>query len=217
MKLQLALILSFSLAGPSVADACLNAMRVGGDDAVKQIANAERLLAQGQIAKAERLVDLHEYEFSDSRLEKKAALVFHTAGLRRAKVSTWRIENATRFLTAALAKKSEDPLLIARHAEALALSDKTAGKARAALEDLAERDLMPEAQSYTALARLLAKAGETAAADEAVKRCMKMTKHKTVCSITPKAVKKRKVRRSRSRAAIGDATPRAAVLTGSSN
>jgi hypothetical protein len=216
MKMRLALILSFSLVGPSVADACLNAMRVGGDDAVKQIANAERLLAKGQLAKAERLVDQHEYEFSDSRLEKKAALVFHTAGLRRAKVSTWRIENATRFLTAALAKNSEDPLLIARHAEALALSDKTADKARAALEDLAERDLMPEAQSYTALARLLAKAGETAASKEAVASCLKMTKHKAVCSITPKSVKQRKKSRARSRGVLGDAAPRNQTLSGSS-
>tara|TARA_R110002096_G_scaffold143328_4_gene299304 strand:- start:98449 stop:99114 length:666 start_codon:yes stop_codon:yes gene_type:complete len=201
MKLRVALILSFALAGPSVAVACINSMRVEGDDAVKQIANAERLLAKGDIAKAERLVSPDTYQFSDKRLRKKASMVNHTAGLRRAKVAKYRIDASTRFFAEELKNKPEDPLLVSRHAEALALSGKTAAKARATLEDLAERDLMPEAQSYTVLAQLLSEAGEKAAADKAVASCLKMTKHKAVCSLTPKVVKK--PRSKRSRAVVG--------------
>ncbi len=199
MKLGLALILSISLVGTSVAMACINSMRVDGDDAVKQIAYAQHLLAKGQIAKAERLVDPREYHFGDPGLQKKAHVIAHTAAVRSGKVATYRIEAATSFFRAQLQENPEDPLSIARHAEALALATKTADKARAALEDLVERDLMPEAQSYAALARLYSKAGEKAAANRAVASCLKMTKHKTVCALKLKTRKKELKRARRAR------------------
>ncbi|MCP4443951.1 MAG: hypothetical protein GY811_01215, partial [Myxococcales bacterium] len=117
MILQFALILSFLTAGPAAVLACVNAMRVDGDDAVKQIAQAERLLARGELAKAGRLVDIHDYRFVDSGLQARAALVFHTVALRERGTEKYRLTRAGEFIAEALEKKSDDPVLVSRHAE----------------------------------------------------------------------------------------------------
>ncbi len=180
---------TMAFSAPPSADACLNAMRLSGSKAVKRVAAAERFLNRGKLAKAQSLVEPSDVEFAGAGLQRKADTVFHTVALRNSKRPDWRQKAALQFFTAEHKRAPKDPLITARYAEVLALSDATTAQARTELENLAARDLMPEAQGYATLARLLSKAGEPDQAKAALTACKNMTKQKAVCRLTLAPVK----------------------------
>jgi predicted Zn-dependent protease len=88
-----------------------------------------------------------------------------------------------------LARRSDDPELRALYAQALARFDSQRDEARQILEELARRDLMPDAWGYRTLAELRARAGESQARDEALARCTAMAGPlgRRICSPPPVA------------------------------
>ncbi len=215
MKLRIALVLSAALLGPSIADACVNSMMLEGDAAVKQIAKAEKMLEQGKLGKASNLVASHEVYFREKRMRDKANLVRYTVVARKKKATEFQVKQAKDFFERARTQKPKDPLLISRQAELLALSAKTTAQAQEALEDLAKRDLMPEAQGYAALARIHERAGRKDAAKGALGKCQAMTKHRAVCSLALTKVTTKPARRGRSRGVIGSKSAGGSVGLGS--
>lgn len=62
----------------------MNAWYLEGDDAVKRIAKAEKLLDQGKLNKARRAIELRRYRFSDQGHARRAMLVLSAIEIRRA-------------------------------------------------------------------------------------------------------------------------------------
>lgn len=78
---------------------------------------------------------------------------------------------AERVLAGARRDSPDAPVAIARHAEALARIPSRGAEARTALDELDERDLVPDAWGYAVLARLADARHDIAARDRAVARC----------------------------------------------
>jgi hypothetical protein len=89
-----------------------------------------------------------------------------------------------RSTLAALAKLRDAPMQETDLAEAREVTEPEAAKA--ALEDLARRDLLVTPYGYGALARLRAEEGDTAGRDQAALRCLRMAVVATICD-PPKA------------------------------
>lgn len=91
----------------------------------------------------------------------------------------------------------DDPFLRARRAEVLARVTGREADARAELETLAQRDLMPDAYAWAALAALRASAGDVAGGTEAMDRCKTIAgrRARAICGESPRRV----VRRARPR------------------
>ncbi len=189
------ILLSISLASATMVSAsadsraCGNAMYVDGDDAVKQVAEAERLLALGKLQRAEEKVEPHTYRFEDAGIQKRANIVWATVAFRRerAKADSWPVKGGLRQLEAELEGDADNPVLLARISEGYALAPDTAARARATLEDLAARDVMPDAYGYRTLARLRFHDGDQDAALAALTLCKNMSKRKKVCTLNLKS------------------------------
>lgn len=193
------LLLSVALvtSAPAIALACGNAMYVDGDDAVKQIMQAERLLAQGQNKRVLKLVG-YRYRF-ESNQEEKVRLIRTTAAIRSLPADNYQVSNGIANLKTALETNKGNPLLLARLAEGYALSPTDSAEAKTILEDLAKRDLMPDGFAFATLAKLRAQAGETESAKVAIQSCKTMLKKKSLCTRNQKRVASKPVPRNRSK------------------
>jgi hypothetical protein len=194
MRVRVLLMSLFLIALPSAAWACLNAMMLEGNEAVKQVKKAEKLLVRGKLDQARRLVNPMRYEFVDEGLDRRAQIVRATVDIRvpKARRNKYMLEGAQKTLAGFHASFKNDPVIAARFAEALAVDGRDNKRSRQMLEDLAKRDLMPDAYAYRTLARLRNSAGEGEGAKQALARCRKMTKRKAICSLEdPKSSRKR--------------------------
>jgi hypothetical protein len=181
------LILAFALLSsvPAAAIACMNAWHIEGDEAVKRIAKAEKLLEQGKLSKARRAIEPRRYRFSDPGHKRRAMLVLSAIEFRKKNASSadYFVQNFIAGLEDALERDKDNPVLQARLAEGYALDHKTADKALTILDDLSSRDLMPDAYGFRNLALLLAAGDDMKAAKQALKSCKAMTKRKSVCTL----------------------------------
>jgi hypothetical protein len=186
-RISALIIVAVSL--PAAAWACLNAVTLEGNRAVKQIRKAEKLLARGQADKARRLVDPFRYDFEGKGLQRRADIVIATADVRRLRGhrDMALFEEARKTLADLHAEHKNDPLIAARYAEALAAAEPTRGRALAILQDLEKRDLMPDAFAYRTLARLHHAAGNSEASNAAMSRCRKTAERRRVCTLSDKS------------------------------
>ena len=184
MFARMLLTLTILTSAPAIALACMNAMYLDGDDAVQQIKEAERLLAAGKHRNAARLVDEHRYHFEGDGLQRRALIVRASVSFRAPKHVYRSPASYIGFLEDKIEMDKTNPLLIARLAEGYSLTETTVKKATEMLEDLATRELMPDAFAYVTLGNLRSRAGDTEGASAAFERCRKMTKNKKVCKAT---------------------------------
>lgn len=196
--LSVALASTVIVTAPTIAAACGNAMFVDGDDAVKQVTEAERLLNIGKLKKAQDKVNPHTYRFDEEGVQKRANIVWASAVFRldNQTAESWQVKNAIATLENAQESDKDNPVLIARLAEGYAFGADSRDKALLTLEDLAARDLMPDAFGYRTLAQLRAGAGNTEAANAALEVCKTMTKRTDVCTLATKKVDLEKVRKN---------------------
>lgn len=207
--LSVALASTALVTAESISAACGNAMFVDGDDGVKQVTEAERLLTLGKLAQAKGKVDPHRYRFEDKGIQKRANIIWASAVFRveNQSAENWQVKNSIAKLERELKDDKDSPVLIARLAEGYAFRAETQGKALTSLEDLAARDLMPDAFGYRTLAQLRAGAGDNEAASAALEMCKTMTKRTDVCTLSakkadPNKVQKKEPPRARARRAI---------------
>lgn len=184
-------IVAMMMMGREPADACINPMRIAKDQAVAVIARAESLIADGQYPAA--LTELGgaepvfvygwlQYEVRDEVLQRKLELLAATAALRTGGAHT---PHARDTLEDLLSMDAENPVLIARVAEArmaTAFDERDRAAALAALTDLAQRDLMPDAESYAVLARLRLADHDDVGATAAHARCAAMARRPAICA-----------------------------------
>lgn len=178
----LALALALALGSPSPSEACLHVVEFSKDDAVAEVARADRLLARGRpdtayraARRARRRLERHLRE--EGRDPAVAALVErartitavavvrldgHTPISRRTArrhVLHGRAQRSLSWALEHLRARAEadrgDLRAQVRYAEALARFDARRDEALSILAGLAERDLMPDAYGYNALLRLL--------------------------------------------------------------
>lgn len=196
--LSVALASTAFVTAPTIAAACGNAMFVDGDDGVKQVTEAERLLTLGKLSRAQDKVDPHRYRFDDAGVQKRARIVWATVAFRLGNQSaeSWQIKNGIASLERELKTDKDSPVLIARLAEGYAYRAESREKALTMLEDLAARDLMPDAFGYRTLAQLRAAAGNSEAANAALEVCKTMTKRSDVCTLTTKKIDPKKVKKT---------------------
>jgi len=184
MLLRFLIVTAIAVSIPVSAYPCGNATLLEGDEAVAQVARAERLMAKGKYHKALKLVDPFRYEFDDEALADRAHTLAMVTRLRLEPAS-WG-ETAARFFENALKADPEQPYAAARLAEAYTHMPNKAERARALLEDLAGRDLMPDAEAWATLALARERGGDPEGREAALDRCRKLTERPMVCRIIPK-------------------------------
>jgi hypothetical protein len=192
---------------PAPAGACGNAVAVTKRQAVRYVKKAEKSLAQGADDRAlayatGALAFVHAKGRRTARgqaaieadpLWDRARRIVATAHLRsggewepfRQWVRPQRdpaarqasVDAAAAELARQRAASGDDVHLTALHAEAMAAKGEKE-KARALLLDLVERDLMPDAWAWLALARL---ESDPERRTEALMRCRKATRTKAIC------------------------------------
>jgi hypothetical protein len=184
------------------SDACINPVKLEMSKAVKLIARAERLVADGEYKKALDLIDKRQgfrhgapfpYIFRDKALQRKGTLILATALIRLP--DAHGAEVGVSHLESLVQKDEDNPLLAARIAEGNARSTEQGERdlALAALNDLDERDLVPDAEAYAALATLRREAKDAEGAEAAIAKCAKMAKRVGICpAAEPKAETKGK-------------------------
>ncbi len=191
--------LGLALGAPAPSRACLHVIELSKDDAVAAVARAERLLNVGRPADAyraartgRRRLERHVREVGRDasaqaaiarartitavavvRLDGRTPVSYrvarrHVVRGREQRSLSWAREQ----LRALAAERPGDLRAQVRYAEALARFDAHRDEARAILAPLAERDLMPDAHGYAALARI----SETGSPEHAraVERCRRM-------------------------------------------
>ena len=163
----------------------MNAIELEGNSAVKRIAQAEKALEQGKLKQARSTLATHRFRFADKGHRRRAMLVLSAVEFRSKGASTtnWSVQNYIGRLESALKADTDNPLLQSRLAEGYALDRKTHDKARLILNDLAERDLMPDAFGYRNLAILRAADKDMKSAKVALVSCRTLTKRKDVCTL----------------------------------
>lgn len=179
------------LLAPSLALACWNEVRLNTDAEAKAVDKAQVQLQQGDPAAAiatlratygQKAVLFPDRITSSEPLGRKARGLISIAMIRDGRIDPKSGQAANKSRRSQLrrlatdwlrrAALSDDPLARARHAEALSQDPKQAKAARAALEQLAQDDLLAEAEAWLALARLRSAAGEAEGAQHAVGRCV---------------------------------------------
>lgn len=205
MKRLLATLLGLSLltVAPPPAEACINGVMRQRVPSIKDLQNAEDLIAQGQYKKALRLLKRGNLRRVPRRLGARgskvrnliqrrsrlyAAIAIHTGGKYRLDGSCCSRTKASRRgnLKAALRmlpkqkKGKADPINDSLRAEALAAMPGGKVKAAAILEDLAKRDLIPTAQAWLTLAKLRK---DPAARKDALTRCKRASRDGRMCSL----------------------------------
>jgi ATP/maltotriose-dependent transcriptional regulator MalT len=172
------LLVAVALAlSPTTANACDNAVEWTTDDYVRVVIKAEKFLEQGQYGRAKKT--LGRMKFPTAALTQRAADVRAVIKLRMPTAKD-DLAAATVHLKSRVDSKSgaSDVRFRAWLAEAyVASGDKDA--ALAILVDLEQRDLMPDAYAYLALAKL--KTGTERLA--AWKACRTRAKNKDLCEL----------------------------------
>lgn len=176
------LVLGLALGIPSSSEACLHVVTMSKDDAVAEVARADRLLARGRPRTAYRAARrgrrrLEQQMRRDGRdpatvaVVERARTITAVAVVRldghtpishrtaRRHVVRGRAQRSLSWALTHLRARAEaqpsDVVARVHYAEALARFDAHRDEALAILTGLAERDLMPEPYGYTALLRLL--------------------------------------------------------------
>ena len=193
-------------AAPGAASACGTAVYREIDDNAQLVAQAEQALSEGRYQKAAakavqafpalKIVKPGTVPLADRALRILAlasvrsdggvtANGFRTksAGDKSANLD-WSVET----LRGLNAKRVNNPSYQTDLGEALAKIPAHHAEAQKVLGELAAKDLLTSAEGYAALARLRAESGDTAARDEAVKRCEAMSKTPRVCAVPSAAV-----------------------------
>jgi hypothetical protein len=185
LSCSLGLGLGVIASAPTTSEACMNAMELEGNAAVRRIAKAEKQLEQGKLKQARSTLATHRFRFADKGHRRRAMLVLSAVEFRSKGASTtnWSVQNYIGDLERALKADKDNPLLQSRLAEGYALDHKTHDKARLILNDLAERDLMPDAFGYRNLAILRAADKDMKSAKVALASCRTLTKRKDVCTL----------------------------------
>lgn len=186
MLLRLLLSCGIVCSSPAIASACINGVLLDSDEVAKHIKQAERLIAAGKYKKA--LQKMRRVEFYFDQQDPFAAptpKLKHRATIVNASIVFRSGEGAGRdyvkTLQEDLKNNKDNPLIISLLAEGLFLKRQTAPDARTMLEDLATRELIPNAFGYVVLGSLRSHAGELESAKEAFASCRKMTKHRGIC------------------------------------
>jgi hypothetical protein len=202
MRILAALVASslvLSVAVPQTADACGNPIRLAGNKAVKKVAELEGKLAAGKNDAV--LKDSFRFDISDAGLRLRAELVFAVAALRAGRDSvptTWWVmredlEEGDRtplgVLRTLRTKMKDTPVIDARVAEALLRSTdaKATDEASTILEDLAARDVMPDAEAWASLAAVRQIKSDTAGRDAALVKCKKVatkSRRAAICKVS---------------------------------
>ena len=180
LKVTLLVALAVTFA-PSVADACENGVEWTTNDYVRVLVKAEKFLEQGQYGRAKKT--LGRMQFPTEALQVRAADVRAVIKLRIPSAKN-DLESATAHFKARTESKTGAKDV--RFRAWLAEAHVAAGNKEAALEilvDLEQRDLMPDAHAYLALAKL--KTGPERLA--AWKACRTRAKNKNLCEL-PTAV-----------------------------
>lgn len=174
-------------APPRPADACGNPIQLAGNRAAQKVKNFENWLKAGHNQKI--LSEANRVEITTPALRARAELVIAVAALRNNAGLPWTLrhkrdasgEDTALGLLRALAKAAPDsPVVQARYAEGLLRErskDETyVAEATTILEDLATREVMPDAEAWASLslARSLAKNGE--GASFAAAQCKKLAR-----------------------------------------
>ncbi len=199
IKLLVPLILGVAIAisAPSIASACGNAVELDSNQVARLIKRAEKAVEQGNYKRALRIINTNYRRSPSPRsfapdvgLQRRRLLVQAAVAFRGPYTS--EVDYYIGHLESLL-ENDKSPEIHTMLAEGYALNPKTARKATDVLEDLAERDLMPNAFAFLTLARLRAQADDEVGAKRALKSCRTMAKHKRVCKIKTK--NKTKMRR----------------------
>lgn len=161
------------------AHACLNGTIMEEDEMVKNVRLAERALERGQARKALRLLEAEHYMTSSKALLAKVKTVKAVAQLR-----TGKAKRAERVFRNMLKKDRDNPFLMTRLAESLhERKGEDAVEAWRILDDLEERDLIPDARGFAVLATLRARANDDVGEKRALARCKAMAgKQIAICS-----------------------------------
>jgi hypothetical protein len=177
-----ALVLAAALAVPSVAIPCMNPVMIAGDKATRQVKRAEAALARGDHRTAIRLASPAHVSFEDEALAERALVIANVATLRHDPRSARRVAGELEVM---LEDDPENPTLKARLAEALSLHQEPERReqGRLMLEDLAQRDLVPDAEAYATLGKLRAAAGDAEGRDQALAQCRQRTRRRAICAL----------------------------------
>ncbi len=167
-----------TMALPS-AQACLNGVIMEKNEVVKNVRLAEKALGKGQNKKVLRLLKADHYMVQSGRLLKRVRMLQAVARMRRGKS-----KGSVRFFRSQLAKDKDNPLLQTRLAEALhKRRGHEAIEAWRIMDDLEERDLIPDAEGYAVLARLRKRNKDQVGYQRAVTACQQMAGERSkLCS-----------------------------------
>jgi predicted Zn-dependent protease len=157
------------IAAPAPARACLNEVQLSKDQAVALVAELEKAVETRDWATVDELMEKTQRRplpREEKALQRRVEIAWATASVRRGRPS-WVVV----VLADAHRRAPDDPTIQGRYAEALlATGDIVA--ARKLLEDLAQRDLVTEAESWAALAVLRGVAGDPRGRGQALARCV---------------------------------------------
>jgi hypothetical protein len=173
---------------PTAARACLNAVEeTRARVSPREIEAAQRALAERRDFDAlDLLRKIMVNRSAPPRVARRIELLAQVATMRcESAVGQVNFAAYADWLHARRGEK-EDPYLLAREAEAL-VGDRRDSEASTILEDLAARDVMPDAPAWQVLADVRARAGNSATADEARATCGRLAARPEVCAlVTPK-------------------------------
>jgi hypothetical protein len=208
----LAAVIAVAALSPASAWPCGNPIFLSGEKSIRLVRDAERALNAGNNELAAKLSSPWRHELSEEHLQSRVELVHAVALLRiqvkrrateRAKLVRWeqsRMSIADRDkLAAALRQPYDDladleslhtgnpdsPVFQARLAEALLVGDNPENTKRASdlMEDLATRDLVPDAFAWVTLATTRRIAGDAQGSDAALTRCKRIAWTKKLCQL----------------------------------
>ncbi len=167
------------------SEACINGVELRVDDGKRLVARADKALQRGRHKDAIRAADMALRRSGPARVHQRAALIRALAVIRSDGRHALRtdagklkgraaVAEATRILAGETKiPGSGEPRWKAALAEGLEATGQT-DEALAILEDLAGRDLLPDARAFAALARLRAESGNAPGANTAAERCRQM-------------------------------------------
>jgi thioredoxin-like negative regulator of GroEL len=164
---------------PCPADACHNAVQWTVDDYVRVVMRAEKQLEAGRFGAAKKTIGRRRYP--TAALQQRAEDVRAVLALRMN--DSKALEAAAQRFAARSEKTPKDVRFRAWLAEAMLATGKR-DEARAILVELKERDLMPDAYAYLALAKLSSGTERF----ELWKQCRNRAKNKSICELPARTV-----------------------------
>lgn len=180
---------------PAVGSACINEVQIETNQAVRIVAKADKALQRGKYKRAARLA-VRVLDRTSVKVERRARMILALAVIRSGGSVGYKegkrlpalygdagLKDAARQLQRGIDKHGfDEPRWQAGLAEAKAARGDAKG-ALVILEDLAARDLLPDAHSFAVLARLRAAKGDVAGRDAAAERCRALGGKKAMCAV----------------------------------